>query len=86
MSLKAFNYVVSVSFMLTISYTLCKILMFSEDENQLKFPGIWMSVWSTFTLSTIHFLLWFFYIQTKRKTRQEDDGYTRMAENGHVQG
>lgn len=72
--------------MLTLSYALTKVLLFSEYEEQLKFPGVWLSIWSTFAMATTHFSLWFFYVQKKKKTKQEDEGYTRMAENGHVQG
>jgi hypothetical protein len=86
LSLKIFNYALSIVYILTISYTLTKILLFSEHEEQLKYPGIWLSVWLTLVFSTTHFLLWFFVIQKHKRTTQEDDGYTQMAENGHVTG
>ena len=60
--------------------------MFSEFEDQLNYPGVWLSVLLTFAFSTAHFSLWFFYMRKQRKTKQEDDGYSRMHENGHANG
>lgn len=76
--LLVFDYVLSITFLLTLSFLLIKVLLFAELEDQLKFPGIWMSSLITFAFATVHFLTWFCYIK-KRKVKESDAGYTQMT-------
>ncbi|KAI6191210.1 Antigen peptide transporter 2 [Aphelenchoides bicaudatus] len=74
-----FDYVLSIAYLLTISFSLTKLLCFSEIEEQLTFPGIWINISGTVLLSSVHFILWFAYLK-KHKQEQNEDGYTRMVE------
>ncbi|KAI6183113.1 Antigen peptide transporter 2 [Aphelenchoides bicaudatus] len=80
-----FDYVLLIADILAISFSLVKLLCFSEIESQLKFPGVWISIFGTMIFAIAHFTLWFVYIK-KHKREQDGEGYTRMAENGHVPG
>ncbi|KAI6217653.1 Antigen peptide transporter 2 [Aphelenchoides fujianensis] len=64
-SLRFFHYAVALVFVLTLSYAQIKILAFTENDDQMRFPGTWFSVGSTFLFATVWFALWFLYVRKR---------------------
>ncbi|KAI6239835.1 Antigen peptide transporter 2 [Aphelenchoides fujianensis] len=74
---RVFHYAVALVFILTLSYTQIKILAFAENDDQMRFPGTWLSVASTFLFATVWFALWFFYVRKRAppvRTSASDGG------------
>ncbi|KAI6241142.1 Antigen peptide transporter 2 [Aphelenchoides fujianensis] len=74
---RVFHYAVALVFILTLSYTQIKILAFAENDDQMRFPGTWLSVASTFLFATVWFALWFFYVRKQAppvRTSASDGG------------
>ena len=61
------NFALLGALICNFSYSLAKLLAFSDDVNQLKFPGVWFNViWNIFAFLYLYGIYYFCLLKEKR--------------------